>query len=349
MNSYRLEINMEVIQEILKFLDFQLDAAPEMYGAFHLSFFAASFVVAFILCLLWKLGVIKDVKRVVLITAIIVLVFEIYKQINLTFGYTDGITVHYQLSQFPFHFYTSFIIASLLCGLTHGKTSESFAAYLATYSLFGGIAGMIYPDTALSATLGLSIQSMLTYGSMIAIGIFVLFTGTAKTKRTTVLRALPVFIFVVGFAVSFNEAAFAIGLPEGEVFNMLSISSHFESDLPVYSLVHNALYLVEPPTGYIISVAIYILGFTIAAFALLQVPILIKYINEKDFDEDYAEEDAARAAEETKKEQDARDLEEAREKIKELESKLAEKEKPEDTAPKAEATEDEKPTDEVTE
>lgn len=340
---------MEVIQEILKFLDFQLDAAPEMYGAFHLSFFAASFVAAFVLCLLWKLGVIKDVKKVVLITAIIVLVFEIYKQINFSFGYTDGITFDYQWYAFPFQFCSTPLFVGLLCGLTRGRINQNLAAYLATYALFAGLGVMFYPATVFVPTLGISIQTMICHGSMITIAIFLFYTGYVKAERSTILKALPVFITMVGIAITLNEIAYLTGLTETHTFNMFFLSSHFESDLPVYSLVHNALYLWEPPVGYIISVILYIIGFTAAAFIVLNIPILIKYIKDKDFDEDYAEEDAAKAAEEAKKEQDARDLKEARERIKELESKLAEKEKSEDAAPEAEAIEDEKPTDEATE
>ena len=318
---------MEVIQDILRFLDFQLDAAPEMYGAFHLSFFAASFVAAFVLCLLWKLGVIKDVKKVVLITAIIVLVFEIYKQINFTFGYTDGITVNYQWYAFPFQFCSTPLFVGLLCGLTRGKVNQNFAAYLATYALFAGLGVMFYPATVFVPTLGISIQTMICHGSMITIAIFLFYTGYVKAERATILKALPVFVAMVGIAVTLNEIAYLVGLTETHTFNMFFISSHFESDLPVYSLVHNALYLWEPPFGYIICVILYIAGFTAAAFAILHVPILVKYIKDKDFDADYAEEDAARAAEEEKKQKDKRDLDAANEKIRELEAKLAEKEK----------------------
>ena len=107
---------------------------------------------------------------------------------------------------------------------------------------------------------------------------------------------------------------------------MFFFSPYYESPLPVYSLIHNSLYLWEPPFGYIICVVLYILGFTAVAFGVLQIPILIKYIKDKDFDEDYAEEDAARAAEEAKKAKEAQDLETANERIRELEAKLAEKE-----------------------
>lgn len=306
---------MEIIQNILKFLDSRMER-PEPYGAFHLAFFAASILVAVILCFLWKKGIIKDVKRVVFITALVVIILEIYKLINFSFGYTDGITFNFQWYAFPFQFCSTPMIVGLLAGLTKGKIHHNFCAYLATYALFAGTAVMFYPTTVFTETIGICIQTMVCHGSMITVAIFLYFTGYVKAEKKTILKALPIFAIAVSIALSLNEIAYQTGLLETHTFNMFFFNPHLDSDLPVYSLIHNALREWMPPLGFIICLILYVGGFTAAAFIMLLIPVGIKKFADADFDSEYAEEDALRAEQE---------IQYMEKQIEDLQKKIAEK------------------------
>ncbi len=279
---------MDFFEAILKFLDSSWET-PQPYGAFHLICFALVFVAAFVLCFLWKKGIIKNVSLVVLVTAVIVAVFEIYKQINFSFGYQDGITFNYQWYAFPWQFCSTPLFIGLAAGLTKGKIHHHLTAYLATYAFFAGLAVMIYPNTVFVDTIGICIQTMLCHGSMIVIAIFLYYTGYVKAEIGTLWKALPVFAMNMGIAVTLNEVANLIGITEENTFNMFFISPYFDSELPVYSLVHNALR--GNIWGFILSIVLYFLGFSVCALVMVLIPMGIKKLLAYDFDSYYAEKD----------------------------------------------------------
>ena len=83
----------------------------------------------------------------VLITALVVILLEIYKQINYTFSYEGAITFDYQWYAFPFQFCSTPMYVGLLVGLFRkGKIHDALCAYLATYAVFAGLCVMIYPE-----------------------------------------------------------------------------------------------------------------------------------------------------------------------------------------------------------
>lgn len=283
---------MQVIESILRFLDSKMET-PQPYGWFHLAFLALSFLAALVLCLLWKKGVIKDVHRVVLIVAIVVGILEIYKQINYTFGYEGGISAHYQWYAFPWQFCSTPLYIGLLAGLSRGKVHDHLCSYLATYAFFAGTAVMLYPNTVFIPTVGICIQTMICHGSMITVAIFLYYTGHVKIKFSTLLKAMPVFMICMAVAIGLNELAVVVGITENHTFNMFFISRHFDSTLPVYSLVHNTI--SGTATGYIISLVLYFFGFTACAGIMLGLAKGVKTLFEYDFDAYYAERDRERA------------------------------------------------------
>lgn len=100
---------------------------------------------------------------------------------------------------------------------------------------------------------------MICHGSMITVGIYLLYTGYVKLEHKTILKALPVFVCALVIAMAMNEIGHANGL---DGFNMFYISPYAEPHLPVYSDVQRAV-------PYPWSLVIYILGFTAAAYLML--------------------------------------------------------------------------------
>lgn len=316
---------MHLIEEILRFLDTRM-VKPEMYGAFHLIFFALSFVAAFVLCLLWKKGIIKNVRRVVLITAIIVAIFELYKQINFSFGYEDGITFEYQWYIFPWQFCSTPLYVGLLAGLSKGKAHDNFCAYLATFALFAGLAVMFYPATVFTEVVGICVQTMICHGSMITIAIFLYYTGHVKTEWKTLWKAVPVFVLALGIAISLNTVMHLPGLlGEDTTFNMFFVCPHCDPELPVYSLVQEALR--DYSWGYPVSIVLYIVGFVVCATVMLLLAMGIKKLANYDFDAYYAERDRIKSEEKAKRAEQRRLAEEKMiaEEIAREEAKKAEK------------------------
>ena len=253
---------MEFLGELLAILDTQMDT-PESYGWFHILFFALSLLAAYILCVFYKRGKIRNVPSVVLWVAVVVTLLEIYKQINYTFQYENGtITADFQWYAFPFQFCSTPMYIGLLAGLTKkGKRHTAASAYLATYALFAGLCVMFYPDTVFIGTIGINIQTMICHGSMVTIGIFLLYTNYVPVNHRLILKAFPVFSTCLIIAIILNEVAFRTGLLLTDTFNMFFVSPYCEPSLPVYSFIQNVL-------PFPVCLLLYLLGFTLASYLL---------------------------------------------------------------------------------
>lgn len=252
---------------ILLILDLRA-AIPEAYGPYHIFCLLITAILTFVAARRGRYHSEKQIRKVLFMTAILVISLEIYKQFNFTFG--DGSSApSYQWYAFPFQFCSTPMYIYLLAALTKkGKLHDSFCAYLATYSVFAGICVMLYPNDVFCDTVGINIQTMVWHGSMVVIGGYLLGSGYVKLSNRTVLKAIPVFACAVAIAAVMNEIAHAAGISP---FNMFFISPYEESTLPVYSLIHNAV-------PFPLNLMIYVLGFTVAAFLVLHICKCIRYV-----------------------------------------------------------------------
>lgn len=262
---------MSFLQNVLKVFDTPM-TAPVPYGWFHLLWLAITAAIAVYLGYFRRKDEPSTIRRIVLWTAVVVAVLEVYKQINYSFSYTDGITYDYQWYAFPFQFCSTPMYIGLLASLTKkGRVHTAACAYLATYSVFAGVCVMFYPTTVFIDTIGINIQTMICHGSMIWIGVYLLATGYVKVEHKTVVRAIPVFAVCVALAAIGNEIAHLAGLLETEDFNMFFISPYSAPHLPVYSLVQGVV-------PFPLCLLIYILGFTLAAYIMLLIAMGVKAI-----------------------------------------------------------------------
>ena len=265
-----------MIAEILEILDAEM-AEPGLYGWFHNMWLILTAAATILLCKLFREGTPKQVSAVVLSVALAVIFLEIYKQVNYTFIVEEdgSISRDYQWYAFPFQFCSTPMYVGLLAGiLRKGRVHKSLCAYLATYAIFAGVAVMFYPGDVFVQTIGINIQTMICHGSMIVVGVYLLYTGYVKVEMKSVLRAMPVFAVAVAMAAVMNEIAYYTGLTKTDTFNMFFVSRHFDSTLPVYGAVHQALPF---PLNFIV----YILGFTAAASIIMLMAMGVKMIGQK--------------------------------------------------------------------
>lgn len=260
-----------MIAEIIEILDAEM-TEPGLYGWFHSLWLILTAAATVLLCRLFKDGIPRQVCAVILTMAIAVILLEVYKQINYTFTVDEQgkIKSDFQWYAFPFQFCSTPMYVGLLAGIIRkGRVHQSLCAYLATYAVFAGVAVMVYPADVFIKTIGINIQTMICHGSMITVGIYLLYTGYVKLEHKTILRAMPVFAIAVAMAAVMNEIAYVTGLLETDTFNMFFISRYCESTLPVYGPVHEAV-------PFPLNLIIYILGFTAAAYIILLLAMLIK-------------------------------------------------------------------------
>ncbi len=259
---------MSFWQELLQALDVSMDV-PQPYGWFHLLWCVLTVGATVALCVLYKKGLVRNVRTVVLTTAVIVTVLEVYKQVNFTFSYEEGVEASYQWFAFPWQFCSMPMYVGLLAGVTRGRMHRALCAFLASYAVFAGVCVMLVPTSVFIDTIGINIQTMFCHGSMITVGVFLMYTGYVKPEHSTVLRALPVFGVGVAVAMAFNWLGHHAHVMGDGALNAFFICPQCPPHLPVYSLVQPLL------PGYM-DVVVYVAGFTLASYLMVLIGMGVK-------------------------------------------------------------------------
>ena len=156
---------MEVIGKILEILQTSMDV-PTAYGWFHLMFVILTVIATVLLCVFFRDCDKKTFKRIVMISWIIMIFFEVYKQVSNSFFYSDGkIVFDYPWIYFPFQLCsTPFYVLPFIFLLKDGKVKDIFMSFLMSFSLFGGLAVMLYPGDVFNNMVGINIQTMFHHG-----------------------------------------------------------------------------------------------------------------------------------------------------------------------------------------
>lgn len=270
--------DVNFLEQLISFLSGRMPV-PTAYGWFHLIGIAL-IIIACVLAFRFSQKIDEKKMNLILgITAAVMVVLEIYKQLTYSYNATTD-TWDYQWYVFPFQFcatpmYTLMIIPFL----KEGKFKNSLYSYLATYGLFGGLVVILYPTDIFTIVIGVNIHGLAHHGAMAAIGIILYGTGRVELSHKTILRALPVFATFLSVAMIGNILYGELLLPiTGETCNLFFISPYFPCTLPVLNMFYGKV-------PYLVFLLIYVIGFTAAAYimSLLAMGInkLYKLIREK--------------------------------------------------------------------
>ena len=267
---------MNLLGSFLKLLDTRLTAVPGLYGLFHIISLILTVLLTVALCVFFAKKDKSDlVRRIVFAVSLFVFVLEILKQINYSSNITEtGVVWDFVWHAFPFQFCSLPMYVGILQGIIKkGKVHDALVSFLATYAIFAGLCVMLYPGNVFTSNAFICVQTMICHGTMIALGIYLMYSGRAKVEHKTILKAMCIFGVAIVCAIALNEILYATGIShEGDAFNMFYISRHFPSTLPLYSLVHNVV-------PFPLNIVIYFIGFSLAAYIILLVSMGIKKLS----------------------------------------------------------------------
>ena len=247
---------------------------PTNFGIFHIASVLLIIVSTVAVCLLFKNKSDKTFRRFVFICWIAILLLEIYKQLVFSFNYENGVVSwDYQWYSFPFQFCSlQLYLLPFVVFLKDGKVRDAIIAFLATFSLFGGLAVYVFPNDVFIEIIGINIQTMVHHGLQILLGIFFLTRFKDKLSfKKFFLPSIIVFACCIITALTLNALA---PLFTTETFNMFFISPKYPCTLPLLSNV----YTMVP---YIVFLMIYLLGFSFIAFLIFSIAKLIIKICKK--------------------------------------------------------------------
>lgn len=242
---------------------------PTDYGWFHLLFWAIIIGLTIFLCSKYEDPSAEKLKKILKIFTYTLIGFEIYKQLVFSYSIVDtNIIWDYQWYAFPFQFCSTPMYAGLI--VIHAKresTREKALAFLATYSIFAGLAAMVYPNDIFVTEIGINIQTMIHHGGMVVIGVYLLYSQIVPIKLVTVKKAAVLFIIFFLIALLLNVIVYQVGI--NETFNMFFIGPYYKCTLPILNIIYEQ-------TPYFLFLLIYTLGFSGVACIILGLAGIVK-------------------------------------------------------------------------
>lgn len=235
---------------------------PTNYGWFHLMFVAIAALAITLLCSFARNIKDKTLRRFIFGCWLLLVLFEIYKQLVFSISSNEfGVTWEFQWYAFPFQLCSSQLyLLPFVAFLKDGKIRDSIIAFLATYSLFGGLVVFIYPNDVFVSTIGINIQTMVHHGLQLVLGVFLLVYYRKKINWRFFARGVIVFIVMCAIAMTLNIVLYqTIMINTGDTFNMFYFSPYFPCSLPVLGDY------IWPNVPYPVFLLTYLIGFTVAA------------------------------------------------------------------------------------
>lgn len=248
---------------------------PKPYGVYHICCLILLVAICFLVFKFMKGASDKKIRIFLITISIVLIVLEIIKQLIFSFNY-DGVKVnwHYNWGSFPFQFCSVPMYVALIAGiLKDGKVRDALYAFLGTYTLFAGMAVMIYPATVFMDYIAINIHTVVHHGAMVVIAVGMLSSGRCKTENKTILKALPVFLTLTTVAFFANIIFYKSG--NTEYFNLFYISPYYRSEIPFLDYFRKV---------YPIMLILYIGVFTLISFIIIILVRLMKnaYLNSRE-------------------------------------------------------------------
>lgn len=266
---------MKAFETFLNILNAEMEV-PKPFGIYHLFCWLVVIVLTIYLCIFQRNISPEKLQKTIFFISLTKFILEIYRHIHFGLSIQDNkIIFEYPWYAFPWQFCSTPMYAEMLsCIVKKGKLHDSLYAFLATYVVFAGFCVMFYPNGVFTNFVGVNIETMFCHGSMVILGIWLLAAEKVKLEHKTLLKALPVFLFVVAAAVIMNEVAFFNGILEKQNFNMFYINPHCTPTLFLYALVQSFV----PYPWFIL---VYSAVFTLGAYLILLLAIFIKNLVSK--------------------------------------------------------------------
>ncbi len=273
---------MNFFERILSYLTFEIESAPESYGIYHLVMLGLVVAATVILCAKFKDAEDKSFRRLLFVLWCVMVIGEAYHQTCFFFHNEGGVAVwEYEWYKFPFQFCaTPLYILPFIIFPKSERIRECAMAFMMSFSLFAGLAVIIYPNDVFVRLIGATTQSMIHHGLQVVIGILI---GVYNRHRLTFrfyAGGIPVFAMLILIAMVLNIAGYHILQSAGmdDTFNMFYVSPYFDCTLPVLNILY-------PLLPYPVFLLVYLVGFTAVGalvFYLVKLFIRLSYsIKEK--------------------------------------------------------------------
>ena len=248
---------MTVFEKIVYALQYRA-ACPRSYGIWHIFFLLLVIAASILLVRRFRDTSDETLRKLLFVFWVIMVALEAYKQLVYSMDVSDGVASwHYQWYAFPFQFCSTPMYAlPFIIWLKDGRVRDAVIAFMATFSLFAGVAVMIYPGDVFITMVGINIQTMYHHGTQVVLGVFLAAYCRRRLDKRFYLGSLTVFSCFAALAMILNVGVHALLVANGSdaTFNMFFISPYHPCTLPVLSAIY-------PKVPYPVFLLIYLVGF----------------------------------------------------------------------------------------
>ena len=268
---------MNFFEKMINATLFEMEC-PTFLSPFHLGFLIA-FILATVIVSIWLYKIPNDytVRAFVAVCWGIMLLFEVYKQINFAFSYnaqTQTVVWDYDWHSFPFQFCSSpLYLFPFAVFLKDCKVRDAFLAYLCTFSFFGGLVVMIYPGSVFTEDLMINVQTMVHHGLQALVGIVLTVSYRKKFTWTFFATGTIVFAGMLSVAMFLNWFVPNV-IGTQDKFTMFSLSWIYGCELPLLDVIFEK-------APYIVFLLSYIVGFCFVAALIFSIIKFILFSSEK--------------------------------------------------------------------
>ena len=280
---------MELLKKIIIFFSSEMEK-PTNFRWFHLMFIAIVVVATVLLCVFLKNAKEKTFRTILLVCWIVMVALETYKQIINTWEYdaeTDSIIRDYIWRTFPFQLCSSpLYVLPFIVFLPKGHVRDAMMAFMAFFSLFGGLGVFAYPGNVFVETIGINIKTMVHHGLQVVLGIYIAVYNRKKIGIMYYLKGAIVFVALMMIALIMNIVGYHLMVSAGmdvtldkNRFNMFYIGPYHKcQELPILDEIH-------PIVGPVAFIFIYLFGFLAIGMIIFGITYgiisLVNFINKK--------------------------------------------------------------------
>ncbi|MDE7330135.1 MAG: YwaF family protein, partial [Clostridia bacterium] len=197
---------MNDFEKVINFIASRKTDTPTLYGWFHLTWLAVTFIACTVVFVMRKKITRTQVDLTLVVWGGALILLEVLKQLVVSFKNVDGEAVwQYAWWAFPFQFCSTPLYLALPAGfLRKGAIKDALYSFLASYAFMGGFVALVYPANMFTSSAFISAHTMLWHSSMVVILFMLLASGTVKPCKSAFLRATAVFVILTSLAIILN-------------------------------------------------------------------------------------------------------------------------------------------------
>lgn len=258
---YYLSESVNTFEKIVAFFG-KTAEMPSAYGVFHTLSLCIILTFSLVAVCFRKRFTEKFIAYTTLTAGIIMLIFEIYKQIVMSYS-PSADAWSYPWYIFPFQFcstpiYLTFITFALY-RLNKKTAFKAFAAFLGTYSLIGAVVVLfIGTETVFNPIIGVNVQTVLHHGIMFILAVMILASGVVSYDLKTAFNSYKIFCVLVVMALILNRI-----YGDGTKFDMFYLAPESPFVYPMFNRLFGGKL---PHFVYVIG---YIVLFTLGSFLII--------------------------------------------------------------------------------